>query len=341
MPLTSRAGHRGGRWTVVAAALSLTAGACTAVTSAGQDETPLGSAPTRAFAADSWWNAPVPAEAPSHPDAEAILEYMQSAPEAGGGCVRLAGASSDWGQPVYSSRPGDPSYDVAVANSARPPELDDLRIPDGARSAPTSDAAMTVYDVDKGYVVALTGARFDQRARSWTARGATVTYLDSNGLHVSTGESDEPRNTGSHRGNNGATMMAGYDEVAAGAIEHVLKVASGPEASRRHVFPMVGSDGESTAEDAPPQGLRFRLRPDINLDAWDLEPQARVIARALQTYGFYIGDSGGATALKLENTEASGRGELWKLPATALCALPLNTEYWDVLPEGYHPGASD
>ena len=34
----------------------------------------------------------------------------------------------------------------------------------------------------------------------------------------------------------------------------------------------------------------------------DLQPEALVIARALQDYGFYIGDSGGTTALKLENT---------------------------------------
>lgn len=292
----------------------------------------------RAFAAASWWNAAVPADAPSHPRADAILRYMRSARQAGDGCLRLAGADeSEWGQPVYWSQPGDRAYAVDV-DIARPlPELGSLRIPANARAAATSDEAMTVFDVEAGYVVAFTDARYDAVADRWTAGGATVTYLASNGLHVETGRSDDPRNTGSHRGNNGATMMARHDLVEQGSIDHVLKVASGPEASTRAVFPMIGSDGDSDDPEAPPQGLRFRLRPTVDLAAMDLAPQARVIAEALQSHGFYIGDSAGVTALKLENTRAEGRGQLWRIPPTALCGLPLEPALWDVLPEGYDP----
>jgi hypothetical protein len=294
----------------------------------------------RAFTADSWWNAPVPGTAPDNPGAAAILEYMSTAPEAGNGCVRLAGADeSGWGQPVYWSRAGDRTYDVAVDRGRPPVELRTLRIPATARAAATSDEAMTVYDLDAGYVVALSGAKYDADADAWSARGATVTYLASNGLDEETGRSDDPRNVGSHRGNNGATMMVRHDEVVAGSIDHVLKVASGPEASTRAVFPMVGSDGDSTDPVAPPQGLRFRIRPTVDIAALDLAPEAKVIARALQQYGFYIGDSAGVTALKLENTRVEGRGQLWQLPPTALCSLPLSEEFWQVLPEGYDPSA--
>lgn len=331
---TARSAWRaGGRWALVGLVASLVLGACTAVPPAPERAAEV--LIYRPFAADSWWNTPIPADAPSNPDATVILDYMQTAAQAGAGCLRLAGASNGWGQPVYRAQPGDPSYDVTVVNATQPPELRSLRIPADAQSAPTSDAAMTVFDETKGYVVALTGAVFDSGSRSWTARGATVTYLDSNGLHVRTGESDDPRNVGSHRGNNGAVIMVEYDEVSAGAIDHVLKVASGPEVSTRFVFPMVGSDGTSEAPAAPPEGLRFRIKPEVDLSSWDLNPQARIIAQALQTYGFYIGDSGAVTALKLENTEAAGHGQLWKLPAAALCGLPISSQYWDVLPEGY------
>lgn len=293
----------------------------------------------RAFEANSWWNTPVPANAPGHPRAEAILAYMRTAPEAGNGCVRLAGSGgSDWGQPVYWSRPGDPVYLVDVDSpDPPPPELAGLRIPQGARQAETSDGAMTIFDLDAGYVVALTDATYRASSDSWSAGGATVTYLRSNGLGVLTGRSDDPRNIGSHRGNNGATMMVRLDEVQKGAIDHVLKIASGPEVANRAVFPMTGSDGESTDLDAPPQGLRFRIKPAVDLDALDLAPQTRVIAEAMQRYGVYIGDSSGVTALKLENTRAEGREQLWDLPATALCGLPLEPALWDVLAEGYGP----
>ena len=63
---------------------------------------------------------------------------------------------------------------------------------------------MTVYDVAKGYVVMLTDARFDPGRDVWSASAATVTYLDSNGLHSGLDLSDSRRNRGSHRGNNGA-----------------------------------------------------------------------------------------------------------------------------------------
>jgi hypothetical protein len=297
--------------------------------------------PLRAFTDDSWWNTPVPAAAPRHPRAGEILEYMATAREAGDGCVRLSGADdSPWGQPVYWAEPGDPEYDIAVDVPEDPPELKNLRIPQGADPAPNNDGSMTIFDLERGYTVAFTEAAYDADADTWSASAATVTYLDSNGLHARTGSASDRRNVGNHRGNNGAVMMARFDEVEAGGITHVLKVASGPEVSRRFVFPMVGSDGHAVERDAPPQGLRLRIKPSIDLDELGLEPQALVIAEALQEYGLYIGDSAGVTALKLEDTRTEGRGQLWDIPPDALCGLPFSAKTWDVLPEGYEPPPS-
>lgn len=297
---------------------------------------PVDGAPFRAFTADSFWNTPVPADAPSHPRAAKILDYLRTAPQAGDGCVRLAGAQdSSWGQPVYWARPTDPEYDVDVRTADDPPELNSMRIPAGAHAAENSDGSMTIFDLERGYTVAFTDAVYDADADAWTANGATVTYLDSNGLHARTGMASDQRNLGSHRGNNPAVMMVRLDEVAAGEVRHVLKVASGPELSTAHVFPMVGSDGDSTDPRAPAQGLRLRIRPSVELEGMQLGPEALVIASAMQRYGIYLGDSAGVTALKLEDTRVEGRGQLWSLPPTALCSLPLSTEIWDVLPAGY------
>ena len=296
--------------------------------------------PLRAFHDDSWWNAPLPDDPPLNPSGRRILQYLSTARESGDGCLQLAGVgSSRWGQPIYDALPSDPVYDVRGINRERPPELKSLRIPRGARPADNSDASMTVYNRARGYVVALTGARYEEYRDEWSATGATVTYLDSNGLHVDTGRADDRRNRGTHRGNNGATMAVTRDEVVAGAVRHVLKVAVGPEASERHVFPMVGSDGDYTGDDpaVPPQGLRLRVKPSVDLDSLALAPEALVIARALQDYGFYIGDSGGRTAVKLENTVVQGDGVQWALPSDALCALPFTADFWDVLAEGYDP----
>jgi hypothetical protein len=311
----------------------------------GYPTTPVQNIPSsvrayRAFEPNSWWNTPLPVNAPLDPAGPQILDYLRSAKSSGHGCLTFAGAgSSPWGTPIYWGGPGDPSYDVHGIHNGRPPELGSLRIPKSAEPANNSDGTMIVYDRQKGYVAALTDARYHAATDTWTASGGTVTYLNSNGLNVNTGLSDDPRNTGTHRGNNGATMAASWDQVRAGAIRHVLKVAVGPELADRFVFPMTGSDGKYQGSDpaVPPEGLRLRIKPSVNLYALHLAPEALIIARALQRYGFYIGDSSGATALKLENTRAEGRGQLWHVSTDALCGLPFKPQYWDVIAEGYDP----
>lgn len=303
-------------------------------------ETPKDEPSWRAFSADSWWNARVPADAAENPAEAEILDYLSTGEESGGGCLTLAGAGdSPWGQPIYWAEPGDPVYDVRELGHRAPPELHHLRMPEGARPAANNDGTMIVFDRDRGYVVALTNAAYDEDADEWSATGATVTYLDSNGLHARTGRSDDPRNVGTHRGNNGATMAVRWDEVQAGAIRHVLKIAAGPEVADRAVFPMIGSDGDYEGDDpaVPPQGLRLRLKPSVDLAKFHLHPQALVIARALQDYGVYIGDSGGRNALKLENPRSGEGRHDWQVTATELCGLPFDPEYWDVLAEGYDP----
>jgi hypothetical protein len=305
-------------------------------------QAPLGpdGKPYRAFTGNSWWNAPVPADAPHNPHEAAILGYLQSAPQSDQGCLRLAGAHDNrWGQPVYWAQPGDVDYDVQGLPPGRPPETRSLRIPPGAEPADNSDGSLVVYDMARGYVAMLTDAKFDAPAGQWSASGATVTYLDSNGLHAATNKSNNPHNTGTHRGNNGATTAVRLDMVRAGEIRNVLKIASGPELANRWVFPMTGSDGDYDGNDpaVPPEGLRLRIKPSVNLDQLGLHPQALVIAKAIQKYGVYLGDSGGATALKLEDTRTEGRGQLWDVTTEDLCSLPFSPAYWDVLPEGYDP----
>lgn len=292
----------------------------------------------RMFAPGSWWNTPVPAAAPESPDAGQILRYMSTAAQAAPGYLHLAGAgASPWGQPYYWAGSGDPTYRVRSTRFALPPELASLRIPKGARAADTSDGAITVVDQQRGYVASLWHAAYHADSHTWSAGGAQVSYLDSNGLDARTNKSDNPHNGGSLRGNNGAVAGVRFDEVKAGSIDHVLKIALGPDASLRHVFPMVGSDGSSNDPFAPPTGLRLRIKPSVDLKTLNLTPEALVIARAIQRYGVYVGDDAGTTSLKLENTRVEGRGQLWTLPGSALRSLPFTSSFWDVLPEGYDP----
>ena len=260
---------------------------------------------------------------------------MRTAPDNGGGYLHLTGAAgSTWGQPVYRATSADREYAVHSTGYPLPPEFGSLRIPASATPAQTSDSAMAVYDVAKGYVVLMWHAA--KTSTGWSAGGGSIAYLDSNGYSVRTGRSNDPRNDGSMRGNNGAVSCALYDEVAAGSIDHVLKIALGPDPSSRFVFPMVGSDGNGPSV-APAEGTRLRIKPSVDLAALKLSPQALIIARAAQRYGVYIGDGGGNTTLKLEDTAVESRGQLWTLSADALASLPFTDQIWDVVAADYAP----
>jgi hypothetical protein len=218
--------------------------------------------------------------------------------------------------------------------SRQPRQFRDVRIPEGARPDPTGDAAMSVFDIERGLVYGLHKASYDAQHDAWSACGGTVYYLDSNGLAGALAGSDETRNRG-HRGVPPPTFAVRLDEVEWGSIEHVLKIAVNT-ASLDHVFPMVGSDGESTHPSAPPEGARLRIKPTIELETLGLSPPALVIARALQRYGAVIGDqSGSSLTLKLENTVAEGLGQLWRgvLSANSLSAIPLDA--YEVIRLGY------
>ena len=266
----------------------------------------------RAFSQSSYWNTPLPAAAPTDPRSSEMIRFLKN--DNSTNYLTLAGAdgNGEWGNPIYWAKPSHKTYNVQNScDYRRPEEFDAIRIPPNAGHDPTSDAAMTVYDVEKRLVYGFYQARYDKAQDTWSACGGTVYYLDSNGLDGSLAQSDQNKNFG-HRGVPPSTYAVRYEEIKEGSIDHVLKIAINT-AHQNHVWPMTGSDGDSTATFAPPEGARIRLKPSIDLDKLNLSKAERTIATALQRYGAVIGDQSGASAvLKVENTVAEGRGQLWK-----------------------------
>lgn len=276
----------------------------------------------RAFTDASVWNLPAD-ELQPHPRSDEIIRFLRDN-NSDEGCIKLAGADDGWGMPIYWVAEDDPVHEVTSSRYDLPAEFARLRIPGDARPSRNADAEMVLIDLHAGYVVSLSKARYDPAEDRWSAGGGSVAYLASNGLDARVAGSDDRRNAGSHRGLNGAVMAVRLDEIEVGSVDHVLKVAVAKSARRMWVPPMTGTDGRSKSDDAPPQGTRIRLRPDLDLDEFELHPQARVIAEALQRYGAIIGDSsGGGIALKLEEPTGSAAGVSWEIGEDALCGIPI------------------
>lgn len=119
-----------------------------------------------------------------------------------------------------------------------------------------------------------------------------------------------------------APLLFSADEVAAGEINHAIRFILPNERIRagEYVHPAThGTPAASAPDPAPPYGTRFRLRADYPLDTLPNEG-ARVVARAMQTYGMLLAD-GGQIALTAQSdrfTTAKWDGLLGPLDLSAL-----------------------
>ena len=91
-----------------------------------------------------------------------------------------------------------------------------------------------------------------------------------------------------------APLLFTADEVAAGHIDHAVRFILPNSSIRRGEFVAPATHGTSATRgpaSAPPYGAQLRLRADFRLARLPNEP-ARVLARALQTYGMFLADGG-------------------------------------------------
>ena len=101
-------------------------------------------------------------------------------------------------------------------------------------------------------------------------------------------------------------MLFTPEEVAAGEIKHAIRFILPNARIRDNVYVHPGTHSTfatSGAPNAPPYGVRLRLRADFPLQTLPSDG-ARVIATALQEYGMFLAD-GGMIALTGESDRFS------------------------------------
>ena len=90
-------------------------------------------------------------------------------------------------------------------------------------------------------------------------------------------------------------------ELQAGRIDHALAFAI-PHTKlwKSWSWPAQRSDGDTDSADAIPEGARFRLPADLDIDALRLPPVTAAIAKAVQRYGMVLRDKSGAVSFYAE-----------------------------------------
>ena len=120
------------------------------------------------------------------------------------------------------------------------------------------------------------------------------------------------------------------DEIASGHLDHAIRFILPNDRIRRgYVRPATHGTATTGGASAPPYGVHLRLRADYPIA--QLAPGARVVARALQTYGMYQADGGqiALTAQSDRHTIATWSG---LLGADDLAALAVTD--FDVIDHG-------
>jgi hypothetical protein len=158
----------------------------------------------------------------------------------------------------------------------------DAPIEGGPRS--DGDRHVIVLDRDNWMLYELFSAY--PAGKSWKAGAGAIFDLRSNKLRPAGWTSADAA---------GLPILPGlvrYGEaVQRKSIEHALRFTA-PKTRRGYVAPATHFASTHTGADLPPMGTRVRLKSDFNVAGYP--PECQVILKALQKYGMYLADNGGA-----------------------------------------------
>ncbi len=269
---------------------------------------PAAEPPWRPFSDDSPWNTPIPADPAIDPDSDIIVGNFRNP----FGDVGLWISDPEWSVPVYyidsdqvplvkvttpEDRPAGTGFGLEEQSRTAY-----LPIPSNAVAAAAGDKHLAVVDKQKGIEWGMWYAVPTPDGWS-TALGATA---DLNGTGVRVPEYQaNPWQVAHGARASGFPLMAGLiriDEMKAGEIRHAMTFAYMGCLAEGYVSPastgqvFLGKERGMVLEPGTglPMGARIQLDPSIDVDQMPWARSTKIIARALQTYGAFCGDYGGA-----------------------------------------------
>jgi hypothetical protein len=129
-----------------------------------------------------------------------------------------------------------------------------------------------------------------------------------------------------------------YDEVAAGAINHAVRFTV-PTTQQAFTPPASHWASSVTDSDAPPMGMRMRLKASADISAYS--PQNQVILTALKKFGMILADNGSAIYISgapNSNWNNDDLHQLGQLTASDFEVIEMNSIYTPAnVPTGPNP----
>lgn len=235
---------------------------------------------------NSFWNTPISANPIIDANSGALLAtsvtpYKSSANFAN---------SDAWGISLINASQNDKTYNLGT-----PIYYDNgpvsFKIPQGAQPTTGSDHHLVVIAGNQEFD--MWDAQYNAASDAWTAGSRFITSLDGWGAMANPGQLA------------GGAVAAGFaemggvirpEEIAQGHIDHALSLTLPVVRAHYIAAPATATDGSSTDPNAIPEGAHLQLDPSFNVDAQNWPGWEKTIAKALQTYGAYVSDTGGSVA---------------------------------------------
>lgn len=267
----------------------------------------------RPFSDDSPFNTPIPEDAAVHPDSDQIIGLMAKKATH----IRLA---KKYSIPVWAVSEEHVRTTFLMSNKIfdrwdkDDNGISDIAIPlvRGMWPEPTNDGHICIIDRHRKTAWELSRYHgFDAKdPLTGLPRCTTFNVWNLNNRGVGNPFEGKKWFTRGGRGS-GFPLIAGLvrpEELDWGEIRHAL-IFTYPhikkDRSGKNIFvsPAVRSDGKTYGTFHPVMGMRLQLNPGLRPDDFKhmgLNRESRILARALQIYGMYLGDTGGAMALQAQ-----------------------------------------
>jgi len=273
-----------------------------------QDERTPAEAPSPPFAASSYLNRPLRADAPIDPRSAAYVTEFRRQVRDYGPWIN----SDKHSTPVYTVKRNQPTVRVKLDTSY--PPLDqawrEVPLPRRARAAKGSDRHLVVWQPSTSSMWEFW--LLNKRADGWHARlGAKMTHVSRNPGYFDILDPPSPGDAGSGATASGIPLLAGLirgSDVGPAGIQHALAVALPEARPNEWVWPAHRTDGYYWTKGVPrvPEGARFRLDPALDIERLDISPAAKLMARALQRYGLVVRDKSAAVTFYAEDPLTGG-----------------------------------
>jgi len=273
---------------------------------------PSDKVPFRFFSSTSFWNEPVPADAPLDPSSAAsvaVLDEEVAAEEQSEGGPSIA--TIDYSVPIYTVPAGKPTVKVQLVGHSTHHSLqsawDAVPLPPSAHPAAGTDKHLVVWQPSRDRLWEFW--RLEQTAEGWQAEwGGAMQNVSSNpGVY---GPEAWPGAETSWGGDASSLSLAGglitLEDLEDGEINHALAMVIPNVRAGSYALPAKRTDGTSTDPLSLPEGAHLRLDPSLDLAALHLSRLGLMIAEAAQRYGIFIRSSGGIVAFYGQDPTPTG-----------------------------------